>query len=80
MKYKFEQFNIEFENPTIEINTDSLTVQPTKSTIGVDIVLTVNGAKFGINLTDIPVNTLEFLGENQLMERVLFKLQDFVIN
>lgn len=79
MTYKFEQFKVEITDPIITIDIDSLAVQPSKMTISIDITLEVTGAKFGAHLDNIAVNTLEFLGEGQLMERVLFRLQDFAI-
>ena len=46
--YKFAQFNVEIVNPTIEIQqvNDSLT----SKTCSVDILLTTDSSKFGVNL------------------------------
>lgn len=79
MTYKFEQFKVEITDPTIQINVDSLAVQPTQMTMSIDIVLVTDSARFGVNLTNIPINTLEFQGYGQLEERVLHKLQEYAI-
>jgi len=46
--YNFPQFNVEIVNPTIEIQqvNDALT----SKTCSVDILLTTDSAKFGVNL------------------------------
>jgi hypothetical protein len=79
MTYKFEQFNTEITNPTIKVNVDSLGVQPTKNTISVEVTLITDSAKFGVLLEDIQVNNLNYEGEENLLERVNERLQDFAI-
>jgi len=46
--YKFEQFNVEIVNPTVEVVnvTDAINAK----TCSVDVVLTTDTATFGINL------------------------------
>ena len=46
--FQFEQFNVEIANPTIQIQqvNDALT----SKTCTVDILLTTDSAKFGVNL------------------------------
>lgn len=46
--YRFPQFNVEIVNPTIQIQqvNDALT----SKTCSVDILLTTDSAKFGVNL------------------------------
>jgi hypothetical protein len=46
--YKFEQFNVEIINPTVEVVnvTDAINVK----TCSVDVVLTTDTATFGVNL------------------------------
>ena len=78
-KYKFEQFNIEIENPTISANEDSIHLQVNNNTISVDLTMEVNGAKFGVHLTDINVNNLNYEGYDNLIERVLNRLKDFEV-
>ncbi len=78
-KYKFEQFNVEIENPTISANEDSIHLQVNNNTISVDLTMEVNGAKFGVHLTDIKVTNLNYEGYENLMEKVLNRLKDFEI-
>lgn len=78
-KYKFEQFNIEIDNPTISANKDSIRLQVNKNTISVDVTLQTDGAKFGVHLEDIKVTNLNYEGYENLMERVLSRLSDFEV-
>lgn len=48
MKYKFPQFNLEIVNPTIEIIAVNDLLN--SKTCNVDILLTTDSAKFGVNL------------------------------
>ena len=47
--YKFEQFKLEIDNPTISANKDSIHLQVNKNTISVDVTLQTDGAKFGVH-------------------------------
>jgi hypothetical protein len=78
-KYKFEQFKIEIDNPAISANKDSIHLQVNKNTISVDVTMEVNGAKFGVHLTDIKVTNLNYEGYDNLMEKVLTRLKDFEV-
>jgi hypothetical protein len=78
-KYKFEEFKIEIDNPTISANKDSIHLQVNKNTISVDVTMEVNGAKFGVHLTDIKVTNLNYEGYDNLMEKVLTRLKDFEV-
>ena len=78
-KYKFEQFKIEIDNPTISANKDSIHLQVNKNTISVDVTMEVNGAKFGVHLTDIKVSNLNYEGYDNLMDKVLNRLKDFEV-
>jgi hypothetical protein len=78
-KYKFEQFKIEIDNPTISANKDSIHLQVNKNTISVDVTMEVNGAKFGVHLTDIQVTNLNYEGYDNLMDKVLNRLKDFEV-
>ena len=78
-KYKFEQFNIEIDNPTISANKDSIHLQVNKNTISVDVTLQTDGAKFGVHLEDIKVSNLNYEGYENLMERVLSRLKDYEV-
>jgi hypothetical protein len=77
--YKFEQFNIEIVNPTIEINPVVKEVNPINMSISVDIVLvTPNGSKFGVNLSDVLVENLNYDAAT-LEERVMNKLEQYIV-
>jgi hypothetical protein len=78
-KYKFEQFKIEIDNPNISANKDSIHLQVNKNTISVDVTMEVNGAKFGVHLTDIKVSNLNYEGYENLMDKVLTRLKDFEV-
>ena len=78
-KYKFEQFKLEIDNPTISANKDSIHLQVNKNTISVDVTMEVNGAKFGVHLTDIKVTNLNYEGYDNLMDKVLTRLSDFEV-
>jgi len=47
MKYRFPQFNVTIENPSVEVVnvSDSINVQ----TCSVDVLLTTDSAEFGVN-------------------------------
>ena len=49
MTYKFEQFNTEITNPQVEVISVSDNIQA--KTCSVDILLTTDTAKFGLNLS-----------------------------
>ena len=79
MTYKFEQFNIDIVNPTVEANEDSISLQPTLNTISVDVTLTTDSATFGVRLEEIQVQNLNYEGKDNLLLRVNERLQDFAI-
>jgi hypothetical protein len=77
--YKFQQFDIEIVNPTIEINPVVKEVNPINMSISVDIVLiTPNGSKFGVNLSDVLVENLNYDAAT-LEERVMTKLEQYIV-
>ena len=79
MTYRFEQFNIDIVNPTVDANEDSISLQPTLNTISVDVTLTTDSATFGVRLEEIQVNNLNYEGKDNLLLRVNERLQDFAI-
>lgn len=54
MKYKFPQFNVEIENPTIEINLNTIGDKAVDKLLSVDVVLSTPNAKFGVRAEDMP--------------------------
>jgi hypothetical protein len=77
MTYKFEQFNIEIVNPTVEINPIVKEINPIELTICVDVTLTdASGSKFGISLEKVKVQNLTYTADT-LKQRVLDHLKQF---
>jgi hypothetical protein len=54
MKYKFPQFKVEIENPTINIDLDTIGDKAISKTLSVDILLTTESASFGVRAEDMP--------------------------
>jgi hypothetical protein len=79
MKYKFENHNIEFENPEIEIQSDGITLMPSRMEISVNLILRVNGCKYGVTLENVKVDNFNYDTES-LHEKVMVRLQDFRID
>lgn len=79
MTYKFEQFNIEIVNPTVEINPIVKEINPIELTICVDVTLTdASGSKFGISLEKVKVQNLTYTSDT-LYQRVIDHLKQFEI-
>lgn len=78
MTYKFPQFNIEIIDPTIEVNKVVNDLNPDTMTLTANVVLIVDSARFGVGLTDVTVNDLNYNYE-QLCERVVSKLKYYEI-
>jgi hypothetical protein len=78
MKYKFDQFDAEIENPTIEVNTTSINLNAERLKLSVDVVLIVNNARMAVTLNEIPF-TFPFEIES-LVTKVTERLNDFEIN
>jgi hypothetical protein len=54
MKYKFPQFKVEIENPTITIDLDTIGDKAISKTLSVDILLSTESASFGVRAEDMP--------------------------
>jgi len=78
MKYKFDQFDAEIENPTIEIDTTSIRLNAVRLKLSVDVALIVNNARMAVNIDEIP---FEFpFNIDALVTKVTERLTDFEIN
>ena len=77
MKYKFNQFNLEIDNPKVSANEDTIQLQVSKNTIAVDVLLETDTAKFGLLLEDIQVVNFNYENYDNLMLRVVDRLKDF---
>ena len=53
-KYKFPQFNVEIENPTIEIDLNSIQDKAIDKLLSVSITLSTETAKFGVMAENMP--------------------------
>lgn len=79
-KYKFEQFNVEIENPTITIDPTQIKVDAVSNTISLSLILETAEAKvYGVEVLDIPVDNLNYEGEENLMERALQGLEKYKV-
>jgi hypothetical protein len=77
MTYKFPQFKVEIDNPTIEVNLNSIQDKAIDQLLSVDVLLTTDTAKFGVNATDMPyINTWE---DSEVEGMVLNWLKQFEI-
>ena len=77
MKYKFNQFNVEIDNPKVSANEDTIQLQVSKNTISVMVLLETDTAKFGVLLEDIQVVNFNYENYDNLMLRVVDRLKDF---
>lgn len=78
MKYKFEQFDAEIENPTVEINNTFIRLNAVTLKLIVDVVLIVDNARMAVTLDQIP---FEFPFEIENLEiKVIQRLNDYKIN
>jgi hypothetical protein len=57
MKYKFTQFNVEIENPTITIDLNTISDKAIDQLLAVDVLLTTETASFGVRAEDMPYVT-----------------------
>lgn len=54
MTYKFEQFNVQIVNPTIEINLNTISDKAIDKLLGVSVLLSTTTAEFGVRAEDMP--------------------------
>jgi len=54
MIYKFPQFNVGIDNPTITINLNTISDKAIDQLLGVDVLLTTDTASFGVRAEDMP--------------------------
>ena len=78
--YKFPQFNSELVEPTITVDSDSIIVHALRNEISLSVTLETENAKlYGVQLSDIPVENLNYEGEGNLMLRALDGLKQYEI-
>lgn len=77
MTYKFPQFKVEIVDPTIEVNLNTIQDKAIDQLLSVDVVLTTDTAKFGVNANDMPyIDTWE---DSEVEGMVLNWLKQFEI-
>lgn len=54
MKYKFEQFKIEIEPTSIEVDLNTIRDKAIDKQLSVDVVLISNSGKFGVTAENMP--------------------------
>jgi hypothetical protein len=60
MKYKFEQFKVTIDNPTIAVDLNTIHDKAIDKLLSVDITLETDTAAFGVTAQDMPyVDTWE---------------------
>ena len=76
MTYKFEQFNVEIINPTVEVVNviDNINTK----TCNVDVLLTTDTAEFGVTLNGFTY--LETWDDADIINWVGIELQNYVVN
>ena len=78
--YKFEEFNIEIVDPTITIDPTQIKVDAVNNTISLSLILETAEAKlYGVEISEILVENLNYEGESNLMERALQGLEKYKV-
>lgn len=54
MKYKFEQFKIEIDPTSIEVDLNTIKDKAIDKTITVDVILIADGCRYGVHAEDMP--------------------------
>ena len=79
--YKFPQFQVEITNPVVTADVNTIGVQPDAMQISVSIQLaTANALLYGVLLDEINVVNLSYEGYENLMLRVMTRLEDFIVS
>ncbi len=76
--YKFEQFNVEIIDPTIEIMMNTIADKAIDKLLSIDVVLTTTTAKFGVRLDDMPYDPT--WDDSDISVMVNTKLQEYIVN
>jgi len=87
LKYKFDKWNIEIVDPLVSFDKVDAAGDPiidkvdkAAMTIDVSILMTTpNGTRFGYNLDEIEVKDLTYTTAENVMKRVIIRLEDFVV-
>ena len=80
-KYKFPQFQVEITDPVVTADVNTIGVQPDAMQISVSIQLaTANALLYGVLLDEINVVNLSYESYENLMLRVMTRLEDFIVS
>lgn len=74
-KYKFEEFKVEVENPTVEIDLNSIQDKAIDKLLSVDVLLISNGVRFGVTAGNMPYT--DTWKDNDIAEMVNLWLDGF---
>ena len=78
--YKFPQFQVELTDPVVTADINTIGVQPDAMQISVSIKLeTANALLYGVLLEQINVLDLTYESYDNLMLRVMTRLEDFIV-
>tara|TARA_R110000744_G_scaffold38990_1_gene88854 strand:- start:63 stop:311 length:249 start_codon:yes stop_codon:yes gene_type:complete len=78
--YKFPQFQVEITDPVVTADINTIGVQPDAMQISVSIKLeTANALLYGVLLEQINVLDLTYESYDNLMLRVMTRLEDFIV-
>jgi len=81
MTYKFPQFQVEITDPVVTADVNTIGVQPDAMQISVSIQLaTANALLYGVLLDEINVVNLSYESYENLMLRVMTRLEDFIVS
>lgn len=81
MTYKFPQFQVEITDPVVTADINTIGIQPDAMQISISIKLeTANALLYGVLLDEINVDNLNYESYENLMLRVMSRLDDFAIN
>ena len=78
--YKFPEFQVEITDPVVTADVNTIGIQPDAMQISVSIKLeTTNTLLYGVLLDEINVVNLNYESYDNLMIRVMSRLEDFIV-
>jgi hypothetical protein len=77
MNLKFPQFNVEINNPTIEVDLNTIGDRAIDKLLSVEVILKTDSASFGVRANGMPYQTT--WEDNDIRAMVLIWLAQFEI-
>lgn len=78
--YKFPQFNSEIVDPTVTVNDSNIKINVPDMTISLSVTLETDNAKlYGVALSNIPADNLNYEGESNLMSKAMEALEQYEV-